>query len=323
MRRNRQRRNVAIIVGILILAIVIILFFMPSSKEEKHKNFIEIESDNAHTTDDIVSETNIEPEVTEHKEEPVVQPKKEPVLCEDYLMQQGDKIILDGYIVELQKIATSSVKLSVNGRQLILSEGEYEKEDGLGLEIQEGKLVYFEDGSEENQIQIRIGCAKGMTPKDKIVEDTLKESGILICTQVKDVCYESFEKPSKYEFENITKYDFCDDYNLKQSESKKLGDFEISVEKISKDNSLININGNGVILAQDEYKRVNDLGIKLTNLGFFGEDDSDNQVTLEIGCAGNEQLNSEYIDDHIWSKANSACKDLIELCEEKFDVKIE
>jgi len=246
-------------------------------------------------------------------------------VCDDYFLQEGDKIKLDNYDIELVKMSRTSVRLKVNDKSLILAEGDRDREEGLSLEIEDNKILYFEDGHKDNSVQIRIGCAKNEKPEDKFVEATLKEAGNDLCKDIYDFCEKEFVAPKSENFNNSEIYDFCGNYSFTQGELKEIGSHEVEVVKIGMGVVNIEFDGNEALLIDEEYKRLDDVGFEITkgNINYFAEDDPDNSVEIRIGCEGGEDSEEQYFEESVYNRGNAICGNLVRQCEQDFDVSVD
>lgn len=332
-RKDKRKYLIAGIITVVILIILIIIFSSSSSDEEvTDNNNSLIDQNTINNEEQIILEPNVEEIIEETEvvepeivEEEVKELPKLTGICGDYLLRKGDVLELENYEINLIQMGKTSVRISVNDKSIILNEGAREKENGLSLEIQDNKLMYFDEDNKDNLLQIRIGCDREETPDDKYVEQALKASGNELCQEIYSYCESKFVQPEDEMYENVLEFDFCDDYKFFQGESKTFGDYVITVDKIGRDVAYISLDDEEYIISTEEYVRIKNVGVELKegNANYFSDDDSDNSVELTIGCEGSIEPQNQYIDESVYDKGNSVCNDLINLCEKGFDVSVE
>lgn len=110
--------------------------------------------------------------------------------CEDYLFNEGKSLSIDGHNVLVDRISRQGVKLLVDGETATLFEGDGDRlGDGILIELDKGKILYFGVDDVDNAVSLRIGCeTQGEDSRDKYV----REKGEAICESIYKSCKDSF-----------------------------------------------------------------------------------------------------------------------------------
>lgn len=179
-------------VGAAIILIILLIIFWPSGKAPEETQEKGTDTINNNQAPEDLAETNKEPEVVEVKEVPKNLEFEDATVCEDYVMAQGQTITVGGHKIKIVKIGNSAVRLTVDGKEAILNEGEVLRTD-IKVELSEGKIMYWAEDDSENSVEVRVGCKTGEDPFDKYVRDR----GHTICEslkkQVESVCETGFD----------------------------------------------------------------------------------------------------------------------------------
>lgn len=187
--KPKKRNNTQLLglIAIIILLILVIVIWKPFSGESNEKG--PTIKDSGNTTS--LSNTNTAGTTPTH---PVAQTSssdgtiKSNDMCKDYFMKQGNTLTLNGHKIKVVKIGSNAVNMDIDGTQFLLAEGKFTWINGMGFEIQNNMLLYFEQDDPNNSIQVRVGCKNGEDPNDKYVRD----KGVAICTSLYNSCKSQF-----------------------------------------------------------------------------------------------------------------------------------
>lgn len=193
-KNNTNKITIAAIVIIVILALIIWNPFGGSGKQanEDEQDTQQRGTDEGNkllNTNEDAENTEDEPEITQkEQDEPEEKEnlKTNENLCEDYVLEQGESIDVEGYEITVERIASTNIKLTVNDEETIISQGEYVRKSGIGIEIRTDKILYFEKDDEYNSVELRIGCNKGEDPFDKYVNS----KGSRACRELRNTLVE-------------------------------------------------------------------------------------------------------------------------------------
>lgn len=192
MRRHKSRNGFFTTLFVIIIIVLLIIFWPFGGKEETKTNNTSKEEGNF--LQDII------PEITEGTKAANEEPEEKMAvegMCEDYTLDEGETVEIDGNEIKVNNIGQTSIKISVNGKQDIISEDDYKRIDGFGVKV--NNLFYFTADDENNAVDLRLGCDNSdEDPQDKYVE----EKGAAACKEI----------IKKVEAECIAKFDLDKDY---------------------------------------------------------------------------------------------------------------
>lgn len=115
---------------------------------------------------------------------------KEEGLCEDYFFEQGDALKIMNHTVKVSRIASSSLRMNVDGERSVLGKGDAERlGDGIRVSLAENDVVYFGADDPNNAVNLRVGCEYDEDPVDKFVE----KKGRDVCKALYEQCQDSFD----------------------------------------------------------------------------------------------------------------------------------
>ncbi|MCF7866392.1 hypothetical protein K9L67_02345 [Candidatus Woesearchaeota archaeon] len=194
-RKNKSNKSI-FVVGLILIIIIILLIWWPFSKSSvENLNSTNNSLINLNSTVDSLTIKSSAPEILEEIIEPSIASKiiESSDMCEDYVLTEGDTVKVSTYSVKVNNIGSAAIRLSVDGKEGVLGEGDFERINDLGVEIRNGKIAYFASDDPYNSVELRIGCDKNEDPKDKYVRD----KGLAVCKAliktVEEKCVSSFD----------------------------------------------------------------------------------------------------------------------------------
>ncbi len=189
---NQKNNSLWIVIAIVVLIIlaVIIISSLRSSDDIDAKE-VEQEASQGVLEEQLNEEES--PVLEPVKEESVSVTKKkvgEEGLCEDYFFEQEDELYIMGHTIVVERIAESSVRVTVDEQPYVLAEESNEYlGDGIRLSIKNGAIAYFGLDHSSNAIMIRVGCSYNTDPNEKYVATRGKQ----LCTEIYEACQDSFD----------------------------------------------------------------------------------------------------------------------------------
>ncbi len=163
------------LIGLVVLIIFLLIIFKPFKQTEESIDFL----NQTNEVDDVLRDPPLEDSSSELV----------GLLCEEYYLEQGKMLSIDKHDVLVEKIGSNSVKLVVDGEQLLLADGEMVFSDSkLRVALPAGKLLYVANDHEDNAVSLLVGCKRGENPNDKYVAD----KGEDICEDIYETCKSSF-----------------------------------------------------------------------------------------------------------------------------------
>lgn len=197
--KKRKSSGKLITTFIVIIIIFLIIIFWPFKGEEKNTTTATQEDSLRQAP-----EPKTEPEPV-LKEEVVAQALKEKVqektavegLCEDYTLNEGEVMKLDGNTIKVDKVGSKSVKISVNGKEEMANEEDYNRIDGFGVKV--NNIFYFGKDDKNNGVELRLGCDNSKEdPKDKYVYEKGAAACSAIIKQMEQECIAKFDLDKNY-----------------------------------------------------------------------------------------------------------------------------
>lgn len=181
-----KNKNIIFGVGALILVIIILIVAIPNNKQEPSTTQTGTQppaQDNAQTS----TKTNVpETAVKDANNDVIVY--SDSKLCENHVLSQKEEVILDGRKISVTKIGPTSIRVAINEKDSILSEGASVFFDGIKVELLSKKLLYFGNDDEDNSVELKIGCNKNEDPTEKHILSTLNIRGERICEALIKSC---------------------------------------------------------------------------------------------------------------------------------------
>ncbi|MFP4118766.1 MAG: hypothetical protein ACLFTH_01810 [Candidatus Woesearchaeota archaeon] len=179
-------------IGIAIIIIIILITILTTGKDEVEDNNDSYRM-NETDLDTLVKKNNTD---NESISEPIGTPVKENEtvnkrgLCEDYFFEEGDELEIAGHTMFVERIASSSIRLVVDGEKHVFGEGDAERlGDGIRVELQKNNIAHFGTGDPNNAVSLRIGCNNDEDPVSKL----MKKEGRKVCQALYEQCEASFE----------------------------------------------------------------------------------------------------------------------------------
>jgi len=180
-RRKKVSLNTRLgVVIALVLVVLVALIFFGSQHPDKAVN-------NQSSSEEFKEQTT----QTENSTILNSQTKQESnAVCEDYLFNEGDSRTIDGHTILVDRISKQGVKLTVDGEEAMLFEGDSDRlGEGILIELNKGKIIYFGVDDVDNTVSLRIACeTQGEDSRDKYV----REKGEAICETIYQNCKDSF-----------------------------------------------------------------------------------------------------------------------------------
>lgn len=184
MRKSNNTRNIWVAAGVMIIIIVLLIILIPGKAPTT-------EEETAANGPETLAEPEVAGQETESEVEGIVYSESE--LCEDYVMEQGDTLKLDGNTIRLIKIGKVSVRVSINGQEVILPVGEDVYEKGIRVKLAKNDLIFFEEDDEENRVEFTIGCKNDDDPTEKHILETIQARGEGVCKALIRTCEKEFD----------------------------------------------------------------------------------------------------------------------------------
>lgn len=199
MKRHKSRGGL-ITTLVVILIIILIIIFWPFGGKEDADTTTATQEDSLRQA----PEPTTEPP-TVLKEEIVAAEVKEEIkevaavqgLCEDYTLDKGETMTLDGNTIKVDNIGSKSIKISVNGKQEVVNEDDYDRIDGFGVKV--NNIFYFSADDNNNAVELRLGCSDSKEdPKDKYVYEKGAAACTAIIKQMEQECIARFDLDKNY-----------------------------------------------------------------------------------------------------------------------------
>lgn len=170
-------------VGALIIIIILLIVAIPNGEKEI--------STKQNTS---LNQTKVQTTSTETKNTATVDKivYSESKLCENYVFSQGEELLIEGVKVKIVKIGPTSVRISINNEDAIISEGSFVFKQNIRVELLTKKLLYYAENDEDNAVELRIGCNKDEDPTDKHILETIGTMGVNICEDLIASCQKEF-----------------------------------------------------------------------------------------------------------------------------------
>ena len=176
-----------IVVAVVVLALIVFGSRGTPANNQDNKT-TENESALLETQDTTPVQAETEPE-NGILEEVIEKTLSEKGLCEDYNFNEGDALEIKDSTVLVERISSSSVKMTVDGTTFFLAPSKDEVVNGLRVELKDGNLHYFGAGDSENVVVLRVGCKySDEDPNEKYV----RERGEDLCQEIYRECRDSF-----------------------------------------------------------------------------------------------------------------------------------
>lgn len=175
---------------IIIVAVVVVLLIVFGSRgSDSNLSENQTNNDSVNKTQETTKTVNVEPEDKTELEKVIEKTLSEKGLCEDYNFNEGDSLEIKNNVVTLDKVSTTTAKITVDKETVFLTTGDDEIINDLRIELHEGNLHYFGANDEENLVVLRIGCKHSdEDPNEKYV----RERGEELCQEVYTQCRGSF-----------------------------------------------------------------------------------------------------------------------------------
>ena len=195
MKKYKSKKGRFIIL-LIILAFLIVVLWPSNIEKEVITKINQTQEEVTQLTDTALGtitnqkeETNIAKETTDTSIN-----KK---LCEDYTLEQGIPLELDGNKVTVDKIGSRAIKVTINDKEELMSESEYSRIDGFGVTV--NKILYFNPDDKNNLVELRLGCVNNKEdPKDKYVREKGATACKEIINQIKQECTAKFNLDKDY-----------------------------------------------------------------------------------------------------------------------------
>lgn len=120
--------------------------------------------------------------------------------------------------------------------------------------------------------------------------------------------------------ENVSTKGMCEDYTFVQGQKLSLDNYDVVVERISTNAIRLDVDGEKFVLGEgfDIYSKSGlDIELQPNHIIYFTLDDSENAVTLRIGCKRGENPKDKYVRERGLTICNTICS----TCKDSFDIK--
>lgn len=235
-------------------------------------------------------------------------------ICGIYNFKVGEEKKIGDYKVMLNSIATSAVKVTVNGMKNTISKSDRKKFEDLSVEVLEDKFYYFEANDPSNSVGLKIGCGSSENEYDKYVGLVGED----VCDSIKNICENSVYDGCMTGYEKFKIYDedskSCDSEEFFQGDELTVNGVKIKLVELHKNFVTLKIDGKDIVLlegAKDFVGKNNEKSIEISGvINYFAVDDEYNSVELEVGCSNDESFES-----YMYRSGKSICKSLKNSCE--------
>ena len=191
MRRNKKPNIMKSKLGMLILVVAVILILLiltgsfHSTKNTLNNESKIINNKSLNQTMDSTNKNNNLSKV----EQVVKKTLSEEGLCEDYPLKEGEEINLDNHNIKIERISSKMIKLTIDGEEKFLSEGNSLNANHFLIELKKGNIFYFKPSDPENVVMLRLGCK---TENENTNEKYVREKGEVLCKEIYNQCKAEF-----------------------------------------------------------------------------------------------------------------------------------
>lgn len=175
-----------VIVAIVVIALIVFGSRNPDVQSTENESI----NESLQQEDQSMEPVNVVVEDKTDLEEVIEKTLSEKGMCEDYTFNEGDSVELNGFDVTVERMSSSSVRVTVDKTTFFLASGKNKLIDEEFLvELRSGNLYYFGPEDPDNTVVLRLGCERA---DEDSSEKYVRDRGKVICEQVYQECRDSF-----------------------------------------------------------------------------------------------------------------------------------